>query len=299
MPERANPFGRVLTAMVTPFDAQLELDPGRVRQLADHLLANGTESLVATGTTGEAPTLEHEEKLSLWRILRAHLDQNGSRAKLITGTGSYSTKAAVRLSLDAQECGADALLVVNPYYNKPNQEGLLRHFEAIAEAVTIPIVLYNHPGRTGVSLETATVCKLAAHPRIVAIKDSSCNFAFLSEVRAKAPQDFLIFSGDDPLTLPILAVGGDGVISVASHVAGKQISRMVEAFFSGDIATAQQDHLRLLPLAQGLFCAPSPSPVKYALERIGISVGGVRLPLTDLDASKQQLVNELLQALHL
>lgn len=293
MPERANPFGRVLTAMVTPFDGQLALDSGRVRQLADHLLATGTTTLVATGTTGEAPTLEHAEKIALWRLLREHL---GGKRRLIAGTGSYDTRATVALSREAQEAGADALLVVNPFYNKPDQAGLRRHHEAVAEAVEIPILLYNHPGRTGVAFDAATVIALARHPRIVGLKDSSGNLAFLSEVRAGAPDDFLIFSGDDPLTLPILAIGGDGVISVTSHVAGPLVRRMVDAFFAGDLATAQALHLQLLPLSQGLFCAPSPGPVKHALAQLGIPAGGVRLPLTEPAPEQQSRVEALLKA---
>ncbi len=293
MSQRANPFGPVLTAMVTPFDEQLALDPGRVRHLADHLFTTGTDTLVATGTTGEAPTLEHDEKISLWRVLRDHLTQT-KRGKLIVGTGSYSTQATIQLSLEAQNVGVDGLLVVNPYYNKPNQEGLLRHFEAVAEACNLPVILYNHPGRTGVSLEADTVKKLAQHPRIAGIKDSSGNLAFVSELRANCPNDFLIFSGDDPLNLPILAIGGDGVISVASHVAGIQIRQMLEAFFAARNDEALQLHLDLLPLAQGLFCAPSPAPVKHALNQLGVPVGGVRLPLTELTTTQQTQVEALL-----
>lgn len=297
MPERAKLFGRVLTAMVTPFDGQLELDPGRVRHLADHLLATGTETLVATGTTGEAPTLDHSEKLALWRLLREHLGSRESgKGRLIAGTGTYNTKDTIKLSLEAQAVGADGLLVVNPFYNKPDQEGLRRHFEAVAEAVEIPVILYNHPGRTGVALEAKTAAALAEHPRIAGIKDSSGNLAFLSELRVMAPEDFIIYSGDDPLTLPILAVGGDGVVSVTSHVAGQQVKQMVDAFFSGDLATAQALHFKLLPVSQGLFCAPSPAPVKYALAQLGVETGGVRLPLTPLGADKQKHVAELLKA---
>lgn len=288
--ERANPFGSVLTAMVTPFDEELKLDPGRTRNLADYLLSNGTDALVVTGTTGEAPTLESAEKISLWRLLRQH-----TQAKLITGTGSYSTQATIQLSLAAQEAGADALLVVNPYYNKPDQEGLLRHFEAVANAVEIPLLLYNHPGRTGVSLETSTVCRLAQHHNIAGIKDSSGNLVFLSELRAQAPADFLIFSGDDPITLPILAIGGDGVISVSSHVAGNQVKQMVQAFAAGQLGLAQEIHFKLLALSQGLFCAPSPSPVKYALNQMGIPVGGVRLPLVELAEARQSFIRQLIE----
>lgn len=279
----------VLTAMVTPFGTDLKLDAGRIRNLADHLLNSGTDILVASGTTGEAPTLEKDEKIQLWNILREH-----TKAPLIAGTGSYSTQTTIELSLAAQEAGVDGLLVVNPYYNKPDQAGLLRHFEAVANAVSIPILLYNHPGRTGVTLSTETVCQLAQHPNIAGIKDSSGNLVFLSEVKARVSPEFLIYSGDDPLTLPILAIGGQGVISVASHVAGPAIQSMVTAFHQGDLNRAREWHFKLLAIAQGLFCAPSPSPVKYALEQFGVPVGGVRLPLLDLDPSHYEFIKKLI-----
>ncbi|MGV3527126.1 MAG: 4-hydroxy-tetrahydrodipicolinate synthase [Candidatus Sericytochromatia bacterium] len=279
MPERRPIFGKVLTAMVTPFDAELALDTQQLVRLADHLLNSGSDALVVTGTTGEAPTLDTAEKIAIYATLKQHLQ---GRAPLIAGTGSYDTRAAVRLAVDAEKAGVDGLLVVNPYYNKPDQEGLYRHFSSVAEAVSLPILLYNHPGRTGVHLEPGTVQRLAADRRIAGIKDSSGNLTYLSELRRSLPADFVIYSGDDPLALSTLAVGGDGVISVASHLIGRQLQRMIAAFEAGQNAEATRLHLEALPLMQALFSAPSPAPVKAALNALGHAVGGVRLPLVEM-----------------
>jgi 4-hydroxy-tetrahydrodipicolinate synthase len=272
--------------MITPFDADGAVDLAGLKTLADYLLAHGTNTIVATGTTGESPTLSDTEKLLVLRTLKAHL---GQRVPLIAGTGSNATHPTVELSRAAQEIGVDGLLIVNPYYNKPSQTGLYQHFSAVAQAVDIPVILYNHPGRTGVCLSVDTVCALvAAHPNIIAIKDSSGDLAYLTELRAKAPEHFLIFSGDDPLNLPILSLGGDGVISVASHVAGPEIAAMVQAWRQGKIALAQRYHLGLCGLSKALFCAPSPAPTKAALAYQGLPAGGVRLPLTPLEPAHQQ-----------
>jgi 4-hydroxy-tetrahydrodipicolinate synthase len=285
-------LGTLCTAMVTPFDKQLKLDTDRLCQLADFLLAQGSDALVAVGTTGESPTLTHAEKLTIFRTLANHIK---GRAPLIAGTGSFSTAETITLSQEAQDTGVDALLVVNPYYNKPSQEGLFHHFSAVADAVDIPVILYNHPGRTGVSLSVETICRLAEKPNILAIKDSSGDLLFLSELRRQLPE-FLIYSGDDPLTLPILAIGGDGVISVASHVAGNEIKQMLKAFAQGQLSEALRLHLALLPLARALFCAPSPSPTKAALTFCDQPVGGVRLPLTELTEAEWALINTTWQA---
>lgn len=283
-------FGSVLTAMVTPFDKDQQLDLQRLTRLADHLLATGSQALVASGTTGESPTLKSSEKIQLFRALKQHV---GPTVPVIAGTGSYDTAATIELSLAAQEAGVDGLLLVNPYYNKPNAEGLRRHFLAVAEAVQLPILLYNHPGRTGVCLGVETVVALAQHPNIVGIKDSSGDLVALSRLRQALPE-FLIYSGDDPLTLPILAIGGDGVVSVASHVAGQQLAQLVKAFQQGELQQAQRLHLQLLEICQALFCAPSPAPVKAALELLGVEVGGVRLPLVELTAAEHEHVKACL-----
>ncbi|PIQ23759.1 4-hydroxy-tetrahydrodipicolinate synthase [bacterium (Candidatus Blackallbacteria) CG17_big_fil_post_rev_8_21_14_2_50_48_46] len=277
---------QLCTAMVTPFDPALRLDTERLCQLADYLIAQGSDALVAVGTTGESPTLSHAEKLKVFETLSQHLK---GRVPLIAGTGSYSTAEAVQLSQEAEAAGANALLVVNPYYNKPSQEGLYRHFSAVAQAVSIPLILYNHPGRTGVSLSVETVCRLAEHENIVAIKDSSGDLVFITELLRRLPE-FSVFSGDDPLTLPILALGGQGVISVVSHLAGREVKALIEAFAEGDMATAQRLNFQLLPLTRALFSAPSPAPVKAALAWCEQPVGGVRLPLIDLNDSEKQVL---------
>lgn len=283
-------FGPLCTAMVTPFDSQLNLNLPRLCELADHLIQQGTSTLVATGTTGEAPTLTASEKFSIWQTLKQHV---GNRASLVAGTGTYSTAETIALSRQAAEAGMDGLLLVNPYYNKPSQDGLYRHFAMVAEAVDLPIILYNHPGRTGVCLSAQTVAKLALIPNIVGIKDSSGDLVLMADMRRQTPSDFLLYSGDDSLTLPVLAIGGYGVISVASHVVGTQILNMIQAFKRGDIQQAQQLHLNLLELTQVLFCAPSPAPVKAALQLLGLDPGGVRPPLfalSEQDLHKLQTV---------
>lgn len=285
-------FGRVLTAMVTPFDAQGEVDAGRGVDLARRLTANGTDAIVATGTTGEAATLTCQEKVDFWQALK-----QGQSAPVIAGIGLSDTRATIELGLKAQAAGVDGLLVVNPPYNKPNQEGLYRHFKAIADAVDIPVILYNHPFRTGVNLEANTVAHLVDHPRIVAIKDSSLNLELVSRYCALASDQFVVYSGDDPLTLPMMSVGAHGVISVSSHVAGPEIKAMVEAVVAGNYAKAQRLHVQLLDLHKALFCAPSPAPVKAALAMSDFPVGGVRLPLVEADDEAKEIVRRALKVL--
>lgn len=291
MPQTYPPFGRVLTAMVTPFDANEALDLSRFQVLIDHLLAHGTEALVVSGTTGEAPTLNTSEKEALFA--EAVRYSNG-RAPVIAGTGSYSTRETVQLSQRAEALGVQGLLVVNPYYNKPSQADLLVHFRTVADAVNIPIVLYNHPGRTGVNLSVDTVCALAEHPQIVALKDSSGDLVAISEIHRRLGDNFCIYSGDDPLTLPMLSLGAQGVVSVTSHVAGDLMQAMVSAFFAGETDQARAHHETLLPLMQALFCAPSPAPTKAALQDLGIETGGLRLPLQPLTADLHQTLSAIL-----
>lgn len=286
-------FGRVVTAMVTPFTAEGALDLPRAKELALKLVAEGSDGLVISGTTGESPTLTREEKLQLFRSVKEAV---GDRAVVIAGTGSYSTAETISLSQAAEAAGVDGLLLISPYYNKPNQAGLLAHFTAVADATGLPILLYNHPGRTGVTIEAATMAELAKHPRILGVKDSSGSLDLVTDYRRRVPADFLIYSGDDPLTLPYLSVGGCGVISVSSHVAGLEIRRMVEAWERGDRDEALQIHLALYELNKVLFCAPSPSPTKYALAHLGFPVGGVRLPLVALTEAEEAQIARVLDA---
>jgi 4-hydroxy-tetrahydrodipicolinate synthase len=284
-------LGRLMTAMVTPFDPAGEVDHDRLAELSQRLIDEGTDGLVATGTTGEAPTLSAAEKEAVWRTVKASAGQT----PVIAGIGTNDTRATIALAETAAAVGVDALLVVNPYYNKPNQEGLFQHFQAVAQATPLPVILYNHPGRTGVSIEPATMARLAAVPGVVGVKDSSCSLELVSQYRRQTPPSFLIWSGDDPLTLPVLAVGGVGAISVTSHVAGRAMRRMIEAWYRGDVATARQLHLDLLPLHKALFASPSPGPTKAALALAGFPVGGVRLPLTPPEPELERQLADLIR----
>lgn len=286
-------LGRVITAMVTPFTSEGALDLPRAKELALKLVAEGSDGLVVSGTTGESPTLSREEKLELFRAVKEAV---GDSASVIAGTGSYATAETISLSQAAEAAGVDGLLLISPYYNKPNQAGLRAHFTAVADATHLPILLYNHPGRTGVTIEAATLVELARHPRIVGVKDSSGSLDLVTDYRRRLPADFMIYSGDDPLTLPYLAVGGCGVISVSSHVAGPEIRRMIEAWDRGDRDEALRLHLGLYELNKVLFCAPSPAPTKFALAHLGFPVGGVRLPLVEMTEAEQAQVARVLDA---
>lgn len=281
-------FGRVLTAMVTPFHPDGLLDVEGAGRLALRLASEGSDGIVISGTTGESATLTHTEKIELFRHIRSVLP---SGIRMVAGTGSFSTSETVELSCRAAEIGAEALLVVTPYYNKPSQEGLYRHYKAVAESTTLPVILYNVPGRTGVNLETGTTIRLAQIPNIVALKDAAKNIEQTSEIIAQAPAGFQVYSGDDSLTLPVLALGGVGVISVTSHVIGTQLQAMHQLFFRGDISAARTAFLSTIGVTKATFCAPSPAPIKYALTLVGaISSDTVRLPLVSLNDSDRALV---------
>ena len=293
MPTPNRDLGRLLTAMVTPFDAELRVDHARAAELARKLVAEGSDGVVVSGTTGESPTLTEDEKVALFRTVVAAI---GDRAVVVAGTGSYDTAAAVALSRRAAEAGVHALRIISPYYNKPNQAGLLAHFTAVAGATELPVILYNHPGRTGVTIEPATMAKLAQVPNIVGVKDSSGSLDLVTAYKLATPDDFIIWSGDDPLTLPYLAVGGRGVISVTAHVAGRELKAMLDAWDRGDVAEARRLHEATFELSKALFCAPSPTPTKYALAHLGFPVGGVRLPLVDLDDAGKAQIDRVLAA---
>lgn len=280
------PLGRLLTAMVTPFDAAGQVDLAQAAALARRLIAQGSEGLVVVGTTGESPTLAHDEKLALYRTVREAV---GTSATVVAGTGSNDTAATVTLTREATELGVDGILLINPYYNKPNQEGLYRHFRAAAEATHLPVMLYNHPPRTGVAIAPETLRRLAQVPNIVALKDSSGSLDVVSEFMQVVPEHFMLYSGNDSLTLPIMAVGGYGVVSVASHVVGPEFRKLIDAAVANDWAEARRLHYRLWEIMNGLFIAPSPAPTKAALRMLGFETGGVRLPLvpcTDSEIAK-------------
>ncbi|NRD78894.1 4-hydroxy-tetrahydrodipicolinate synthase [Bacillus sp. BRMEA1] len=284
-------FGRVSTAMVTPFDSKGHIDFAKTTKLINYLIENGTDSLVVAGTTGESPTLSKEEKLALFDHVVKVVK---NRIPVIAGTGSNNTYASIELTKKAEQLGVDGILVVAPYYNKPNQEGLFLHFKAVAEATVLPVMVYNIPGRSVVNIHPETVIRLAEIPNIKAIKEASGDLNAMTQIIANTPDDFLLYSGDDSLTLPILAIGGEGVVSVASHVIGNEMQEMMKAFFEGDTKTAAKCHQKLLPLMQGLFAAPSPAPVKTALQFKGLDVGSVRLPLIGLTEQERATLSALM-----
>lgn len=271
-------FGRVITAMITPFTADGAIAYDVAAELAQHLVANGSDGIVVCGTTGESPTLTWEEEFQLFQTVQQAV---AGKAKVIAGTGSNSTHEAIHATAKAAELGLDGALLVVPYYNKPPQEGLYAHFQAIARAVSdFPLMLYNIPGRTGQNLLPETVIRLADYPNIVAIKEASGSLDQASALRAALPPTFRIYAGDDSLTLPLLAVGGYGVVSVASHLVGSRIQEMIQAFVQGETAKATAIHCQLLPLFKVLFVTTNPIPIKAALSLQGWAVGAPRLPLT-------------------
>ncbi|MGM8214525.1 4-hydroxy-tetrahydrodipicolinate synthase [Bacillaceae bacterium W0354] len=284
-------FGKVLTAMVTPFNEEDNLDLDRTSKLIEYLLANGTDGLVVGGTTGESPTLSTDEKLTLYKHV---VDTVDGRAKVIAGTGSNSTQATIELTKKVSEIGVDGILLVAPYYNKPNQQGLYEHFKAIAESTSLPIMLYNIPGRSVVNMSVETTVALSKIPNIVSIKDASGDLDMISEIIEKTGDDFTLYSGDDGLTLPALAIGAVGVVSVASHVIGNEMQQMIKAYKAGEVSRAASLHRQLLPKMSACFMAPSPAPVKAALNLLGVPVGSVRLPLVPLtDEEEKNLIKEL------
>ena len=290
-------FGKVITAMVTPFKEDESVNYDLAEQLAAHLAENGSDGLVICGTTGESPTLSWEEEFQLFQVV---LNAVKGKAKVIAGTGSNSTSEAIAATQKAAKLGVDGSLQVVPYYNKPPQAGLYKHFQAIAQACPdLPIMLYNIPGRTGQNLLPETVASLAEISNIIAIKEATGNLDQASQIRCITPAEFAIYSGDDSLTLPLMAVGAVGVVSVASHLVGNQIQQMIQAFETNQSQIATQIHLKLFPLFKGLFCDTNPIPVKVALKLQGWDVGGSRLPLTDLSEKDSQTIKALLTELAL
>jgi 4-hydroxy-tetrahydrodipicolinate synthase len=287
-------FGMVLTAMVTPFKTDGSMDYKRAAEIANYLADNGSDGLVVHGTTGESPTLTHEEEYELYRVVKKAV---GGRVKLIAGTGSNSTATSIRSTKEAEKIGVDGIMIVVPYYNKPSQEGMYQHYEAVAESTKLPIIIYNIQGRTGVNMMADTVARLAKIKNIVGIKEASGILDQTSEIRQKTPKDFVIYSGDDDKTLEIMKRGGCGVISVASHIAGKEIKQMCEAFHAGKVDEAERINARLAPLFKVLFITTNPTPVKAALAMIGHPVGGLRLPLIEANASEKDQIKKVLKDL--
>ena len=284
--------GRLITAMVTPFDEQGEVDYAQARHLAASLLDSGSDGLVVSGTTGESPTLTKDEKLRLFREVKAEL---GDRGAVVAGTGSYSTAESIELTQEAEKEGADAVLLVVPYYNKPTQEGLYQHFKAIAESTSLPCILYNVPSRTITSLSWETALRLAQVDNIIGVKEASGDFDQIARIIAGAPQGFKVWSGNDSDTFGIMTMGGYGVVSVASHLVGLQIKGMMDLILAGKTSEAASEHLRLTPIFKGLFIVSNPIPVKYGLNQAGFNVGKPRLPLTEPDERTAQQLQAMMK----
>jgi len=287
-----NGLGRLLTAMVTPFDAQGEVDYRQAKKLTLSLLDSGSEGVVVSGTTGEAPTLRREEKLRLFAETKSAL---GNRGTVVAGTGSYNTKESQELTKEAEKTGVNACLLVVPYYNRPTQQGLWEHFKAIAQSTTLPCILYNVPSRTVTNLAADTVIKLSQIDNIVGVKEASGNLEQIAEIIHRTKEDFLVYSGNDSDTFPILALGGYGVISVASHLVGIQIKDMMEKFLDGKPQEAAKLHRHLLPLVNALFIVSNPVPVKWALNYVGFPVGKPRLPLIEPNEKSADLIRATLK----
>lgn len=286
-------FGQVLTAMVTPFQKSGEIDFDQTSILIDYLLDNGTDGLVIAGTTGESPTLTTDEKIKLFKHVVKHVNK---RVPVIAGTGSNDTASSIELTREAEVCGVDAIMLVAPYYNKPSQQGMYAHFSAIANATELPVMLYNVPGRTVVSMTAETIIKLSQIENIVSVKEASGDLDQVATIIENTRDDFSLYSGDDGLTLPMLAIGANGVVSVASHVIGNEMQAMIHDFYQGKLEKAASSHRKLLPVMNGLFDAPSPSPVKAALQLKGIDTGDVRLPLLRLTKAEIAKLKVLLDA---
>ncbi|HEY3265158.1 MAG TPA: 4-hydroxy-tetrahydrodipicolinate synthase [Actinomycetota bacterium] len=284
-------FGAVVTAMVTPFRQDHSLDLEGAQRLARHLLEHGTDSIVVAGSTGESPTLSHREKLDLFRSV---IEAAGREGKVICGTGTYNTAETIELSREAQELGADGLLVVTPYYSKPPQRGLLEHFTRVAGSVELPVIAYNIPGRTGIRIEHDTLLRLAEVANIVAVKDSTGDFQAISRLISEAPADFEVYSGDDWATFGYLCLGGVGVVSVAAHVVGDRIHHLTDLVLSGDIPAARKVHEELSPLFNALFITTNPIPVKTALDVLGLPAGPPRLPLVPATRDERTRIEKAL-----
>jgi len=282
---------RLITAMITPFDDKLQVNYAKAAEVAEYLAKNGTEGIVVAGTTGESPVLSDEEKLRLFATVK---EQVGSRVSVWAGTGSNNTQHSIELSREAEKLGVDGVLLVGPYYNKPSQEGLYQHFRAIAEAINIPAMVYNIPSRTSSNILPETMARLAQIDNIVALKESSGDMNQVSQLAYLLPEGMKVYSGDDSLTLPMMALGAYGVVSVASHLVGKDIQRMITAFNNGDTREATRIHLALFPIFKGLFITTNPVPLKEAMNILGMEVGGLRLPLTRASQQEHEFIGNML-----
>jgi len=285
-------LGRLITAMVTPFDEKGEVDYEQAKKLALALIASGSDGVLVVGTTGESPTLLRAEECRLFREIKAAVGDKGS---VIAGTGSNSTAEAREATREAEKIGVDACLLVVPYYNKPTQEGLYQHFRTVAESTSLPCIMYNVPSRTVVNMTADTVIRLSKVDNIIGVKEASGNFEQIAKIIQETSDDFFVWSGNDTDTFPIMALGGYGIISVASHLVGNQIKQMIDSFVSGQVAEAAAIHRRLLPLVDALFIISNPIPVKYAVNQVGFRVGKTRLPLTEPDEKTAAIIRGALK----
>ncbi len=285
-------FGRLLTAMVTPFDEKGEVDYARARTLAHLLLQSGSDGLVVSGTTGESPTLSVEEKLRLFREVK---DEIGGDGAVIAGTGTYSTRESIELTREAKNVGIDGCLLVVPYYNRPTQEGLYRHFSTIATTCDVPCIMYNVPSRTSCNLAAETVIRLSKVDNIVGVKEASANFRQISEIIQGVPEDFLVYSGNDGDTFPLMAMGGYGVVGVVTHLVGLQTKEMMEKLLAGKTDEAAAIHRHLLPFVDAMFLVANPIPLKFALNHLGFRVGPTRLPLCEPDEKTAAAIRAALE----
>lgn len=288
--------GEVITAMVTPFNSKREIDYNKVEELSKYLIANGTDTILVAGTTGEGPTLTHEEEIEVLSTVKRAV---ANKAKVIMNAGSNSTETAVMTTKLALKEDVDAVLSVVPYYNKPNQKGMYEHFAAVAKSADLPVIIYNIPSRTGVNMLPETVAKLANDfPNIVAIKQSFPDMDAVTEMKIKCPEDFSVYSGDDSLTLPMLSLGARGVISVASHIFGSELKSMIRNYKTGEFLAALNMHKKLYPSFRKFFMAPNPVPVKAALAHKGIIEEFVRRPLIELTEDEKANLFKVLDAVH-
>lgn len=285
-------LGQIGTAMVTPFSPDGTIDYTNTAVLIEHLISNGSDSLIVCGTTGESPALSKEEKEEFINFTVKTVDK---RVPVIAGTGTFQTAESIRLTKAAENAGADGVMLVTPYYNKPDQRGMFAHFSAVAKETQLPVMIYNIPGRSAVNLLPETVIALSKIDNITAVKEASGSLEQMAAIIEGTGDGFKVYSGDDSLTLPLLAIGGDGVISVSSHIAGNEMQQMIRAFREGRNKDAANWHRRLLPVFQAIFSAPNPVPIKYALEQAGITTGPVRLPLMQMERDQAAVIDAALE----
>lgn len=288
-------LGQVLTAMITPFDQNGEIDFQATGELVNYLIANGTDGLVVAGTTGESPTLTDEEKVELFTSVVKFAQ---GRIPVIAGTGSNNTQGSISLTKEAEKAGVDGIMLVAPYYNKPSQEGIYQHFTAIAASTSLPVMIYNIPGRSVVNIDADTMVRLSQVGNIVSVKEASGDLDQMTKIISQTADDFSVYTGEDSLTMPTLAIGGDGVVSVASHIIGNEMQDMVTSYKNGNVTHAASVHQNVLPVMKALFAAPSPTPVKAGLNMLGLNIKeDVRLPMIPLNNEEKTALSNVLEPL--